>query len=110
MKNKENKDKIGTNLNNKILINNDKKDIVMELYCKLYNKGLLSKIEKYSTSDYVVKFMVKNKKLPKDWKNWIPAWHGTEFKYLESIVINGLKYQKIAICGKCGLAKYKVVE
>ena len=26
------------------------------------------------------------------------------------LLTHGIKYQKIAICGKCGLAKYKVVE
>ena len=62
--NKENKDIIGRNINNKILINNDKKDVIMELYCKLYNKGLLSNIEKYS-DDNIVKFVAINKKFPK---------------------------------------------
>ncbi len=35
---------------------------------------------------------------------------GPEENEVNGIIINGLKYQKIAICGKCGLAKYKVVE
>ena len=26
-----------------------------------------------------------------DWHKWIPAWHGTKFEYLESIVENGLQ-------------------
>jgi hypothetical protein len=40
-------------------------------------------------------FRFTRKILPKVWeiisKKWIPAWHGTQFKYLESIVENGLK-------------------
>ena len=38
---------------------------------------------------------MSKKNLPKNWdiisKNWISAWHGTKFKYLESVVENGLK-------------------
>ena len=35
---------------------------------------------------------------------------GPDENEVNGIVVNGIKYQKIAICGKCGLAKYKVVE
>ena len=39
--------------------------------------------------------MCSKRILPKNWdiisKKWISAWHGTKFKYLESIVENGLK-------------------
>ena len=33
--------------------------------------------------------------LPSNWssiyKNWVPSWHGTKFRFLESIIKNGLK-------------------
>ena len=41
------------------------------------------------------KLMCSEKILPPNFsyinKNWVPVWHGTKFKFLESIVENGLK-------------------
>ena len=39
----------------------------------------------------VKKFIFSQKNSDINYKNWIPAWHGTKFKYLESIAENGLK-------------------
>ena len=97
------------NLTN-LILKSDKNDRIMDLISKLYNKGLISDyIEikdefKYFDSEkggntkigvVVKKFICSKKILPKNWdiisKKWIPAWHGTKFEYLESIVENGLK-------------------
>ena len=73
----------------------------MKLYDKLYNKGLVSdliqfkKEDKYSPNNYYIaikKFIITQKNLSVDYYNtWIPAWHGTKFENLESIVENGLR-------------------
>lgn len=56
------------------LILNSDKDIIMELFHNLLcSKSILP----YNWSE------IK--------KNWVPAWHGTKFRFLESIVKNGLK-------------------
>ena len=79
----------------------------MNLIYKLYNKGFISdyfeiKKDIFTDKNYirknevaVKKFICSRKNLPTNWdiisKNWISAWHGTQFEYLESIVENGLK-------------------
>ena len=80
----------------------------MNVISKLYKKGLISdyiQIDGIDKSDFrfpygiekimVKKFICSKKNLPKNWdiisKNWISAWHGTKFEYLESVVENGLK-------------------
>jgi len=71
----------------------------MKLFFKLYNKGLVSDIidVKYEGEIVAKKFIISQRYLKKDYnliaKNWIPAWHGTEIKYIESIIKYGLKNQ-----------------
>ena len=91
-----------------LILNRNKNDKIMELVYKLYKKGFISDyIEiKDEISDFwdsskkeikvVAKKFICSKKISlKIWdtisKKWIPAWHGTKFEYLESIVENGLK-------------------
>ena len=91
-------------IKNENIMNNfqyeDKNDIIMKLYYKLYNKGLVSgliqftKEDKYRHNNYIAikKFIITQRNLPFNYYNtWIPAWHGTKFNYLESIVENGLR-------------------
>ena len=102
---------VDDNIPNPILTNlilkRDKNDKIMNLIYKLYNKGFISdyfeiKKDIFTDKNYirknevaVKKFICSRKNLPTNWdiisKNWISAWHGTQFEYLESIVENGLK-------------------
>ena len=81
----------------KELILDSKKDRIMDLFHKLYYKNLVSNIVPIKKNGEIIaqKLICSNKILPKNWlqlyKNWIPAWHGTKFKFLESIIKNGLK-------------------
>ena len=68
----------------------------MELFYKLYNKGLVSNLirtKNHYVEDYtdVIRFIVPHKNLPLDFDKWIPAWHGTKFKNIESIAEYDLK-------------------
>ena len=65
----------------------------MELYYKLYYKGFVTDMKEIIIDEKIIAkiFILSKKYESKQYDNWIPAWHGTEFKYLESIVINGLK-------------------
>ena len=69
------------------------KNIIMELYYKLYYKGFVTDMEEIIKDEKITakRFILSKKYESKYYDNWIPAWHGTKFKYLESIVINGLK-------------------
>jgi len=89
------------------LKNLDKNDKIMDLFCNLYNKGLATRIIQsknpykygglcsynYTPPIHISekRILILNNNLPLDWNNWIPAWHGTKFKYLESIIEYGLK-------------------
>ncbi len=79
------------------LILNSKKDLIMELFHNLYNKGLVSNIVPIKKKGEIIaqKLICSQKILPNNWsqiyKNWIPAWHGTKFEFLESIIKNGLR-------------------
>jgi len=82
----------------KLLAQNiDKDDEIMKLFFKLYNKGLVSDIIDIKHEGKIVakKFIISQQYLKKDCnlivKNWIPAWHGTKIKYIESIIKYGLK-------------------
>ena len=71
----------------------------MKLYIKLYNGGFVSDIVEIKKSEYWTFYDVKKLiclgKNYKDFyhktKTWIPTYHGTKYKYLESIVEYGLK-------------------
>ena len=78
----------------KELILNSKEDRIMNLYRNLYSKGLVSNIVLIKKKDKVIakKLICSNTILPYfTIKNWEPVWHGTKFRFLESIVRNGLK-------------------
>jgi hypothetical protein len=79
------------------LILHSNKDRIMELFHKLYNKGLVSNIIPIKKNGEIIaqKLICSQNILPYNWstiyKNWVPAWHGTKFRFLESIIKNGLK-------------------
>ena len=81
----------------KELILNSKKDLIMELFHNLYNKGLVSNIIPIKKKNQIIaqKLICSQNLLPKNWsqiyKSWIPGWHGTKYKFLESIIKNGLR-------------------
>ena len=81
----------------KDLINNSNKDTIMILFHDLYSKGLISNIIPIKKQNKIIcyKLMISKMKLSNNimniYKNWIPVWHGTKFRFLESIVKNGLK-------------------
>ena len=81
------------NLN--IIMNNFiKNDVIMDLYYKLYNKGYVSNIKEIKSEEgeiFLKQFIISHKFGQNKYDNWIQAWHGTKFKYIESIIINGLK-------------------
>ena len=72
---------------------------IMNLFHDLYKKGLISNIIPINSKnkDKIIahKLICSQKILPKNWqnkyKNWLPAWHGTKFEFLESIIRNGLR-------------------
>ena len=79
------------------LILHSNKDRIMQFFHILYNKGLVSKIIPIKKKGEIIaqKLICSQSILPSNWssiyKNWVPAWHGTKFRFLESIVKNGLK-------------------
>ena len=79
------------------LILQSQEDRILYLYQQLYAKQLVSNFVIIKKKGKVVakKLMCSNRILPKNFqyinKAWIPVWHGTKFKFLESILINGLK-------------------
>ena len=81
----------------KELILNSQEDRIMNLFHNLYSKKLVSNIVIIKKKDIIVakKLICSNNNLKDNFsfinKNWIPVWHGTKFRFLESIVINGLK-------------------
>ena len=81
----------------KELILDSKKDRIMELFHNLYNKNLVSNIIPIKRNGEIIaqKLICSKDILPKNWSqmynNWIPAWHGTKFQFLESIIKNGLR-------------------
>ena len=85
------------------LILNSKKDLILELFHNLYNKGLVSNIVPIKKEGEIIaqKLICSQKILPNNWsqiyKNWIPAWHGTKFQFLESIIKNGLGPPRIKL-------------
>ena len=79
------------------LILESQEDRITNLYQKLNSKGLISNIVIIKKRDKIVakKLMCSNEILPDNFsyinKNWVPVWHGTKFRFLESIIKNGLK-------------------
>ena len=79
------------------LILKSNEDKIMTLFHLLYNKGYISNIIPIKKKDIIVaqKLICSKKMLPFNssqiYKNWIPVWHGTKYKNLESIIKNGLR-------------------
>lgn len=77
----------------------------MKLYNKLYFDGFTSRFiqikAEYDSNLFslnnlpyerlmIQKILIYRNKYPEQWNKWIPAWHGTKFKNLESIAKYGL--------------------
>ena len=95
-------DEAATNKYKEIIISSQN-DKILNLYTLLTSVELvdrLIKVKKYNimtkTDDFIaIKFIPSMQILPIDFpevrKNWVPAWHGTKFRFIESILKNGLK-------------------
>ena len=95
-------DNAATNRYKEIIISSQN-DRILNLYTLLASEKLVDKIikvKKYNintkTDDFIaIKFIPSFQILPENFqevrKNWAPAWHGTKFNCLESILKNGLK-------------------
>ena len=87
----------------KDMIISSQNDRILNLFTLLTSLKLvdrLIKIKKYNimtkTDDFIaIKFIPSMNVLPHNFhdirKNWVPAWHGTKFQFIESILKNGLK-------------------
>ena len=81
----------------KSTILNSKNDKISQLFHKLNSQGLVSKIDLIKKKNEIIakKLIISQSKLPYNFselkKKWVPIWHGTKYKYLESIAKNGLK-------------------
>ena len=89
-------------LNMKQILSSEECPEIVNLIKNLYTKKLLSNIvqikgiKKIFGSDLIgYQLLCDEKFLPKDYsttcKNWISAWHGTKFEYLESIIKYGFQ-------------------
>ena len=87
----------------KDMIISSQNDRILNLYTLLSSMKLVDriiKVKKYNimtkTDDYIaIKFIPSYQILPSNFsevrKKWVPAWHGTKFNNIESILRNGLK-------------------
>ena len=87
----------------KELIVSSQNDRILNLYTLLSSEKLVDriiKVKKYNimtkTDDFIaIKFIPGYQILPSNFnkirKYWVPAWHGTKFNFIESILKNGLK-------------------
>jgi len=87
----------------KNMIDSSQNDMILNLYTLLSSLKLVDriiKVKKYNTltktDDFIaIKFIPSFQILPDNFhevrKKWVPAWHGTKFKFIESILKNGLK-------------------
>ena len=88
----------------KNIIKECRNDVILNLYYFLKSTNLVERIvkvkryNKYQKKDefIAIKFIPCYHLLLPDafytvWKKWIPAWHGTKFENVESILRNGLK-------------------
>jgi len=79
------------------IILKSEEDKIMNLFHDLYSKGLVSNIITIKKKGKAIakKLMCSSKILPPNFsyinKNWTPVWHGTKFRFLESIIKHGLK-------------------
>ena len=87
----------------KDIIISSQNDKILNLYTLLSSMKLVDriiKVKKYNIitkeDDFIaIKFIPHYQILPSNFldirKNWVPAWHGTKFNNIESILRNGLK-------------------
>ena len=87
----------------KNIIVSSQNDRILNLYTLLKSLKLVDgiiKVKKYNvmtkTDDFIaIKFIPSCQILPENIsevrKKWVPAWHGTKFQFIESILKNGLK-------------------
>ena len=81
----------------KELILKSNEDKIMTFFHKLYNLGYVSNIIPIKKKGEIIaqKLICSKHLLPintsKIYNNWVPVWHGTKFKALESIIKYGLR-------------------
>ena len=81
----------------KELILNSNTDKIMNFFHEMNSKGLVTHIIPIKKQGKIIcqKLMISPQLLPNNYlslnKKWIPVWHGTKFRFLESIVKNGLR-------------------
>ena len=72
------------------------KDQITQLYNNLYSKGLVSNRFPIKIKNRIIalKLLCSSGLSKEDYiyikNNWVPAWHGTKFRFLESIIRYGL--------------------
>lgn len=78
------------------ILNTEKDEI--SIFCNdLISKGFARKLELVKYNDEIIgkRILRSEKKLPNDFdyinRNWSTAWHGTKYKFLESIMNYGLR-------------------
>ena len=80
----------------KELILNSHQDRIMILFHDLKSKGLVSNIIPIKKKNKIIAQKLLCSSIPTEKilninKNWVPGWHGTKFKFLESIIRYGLR-------------------
>jgi len=79
------------------LILKSHEDKIMTFFHRLYNLGYVSNIIPIKKNNEIIaqKLICSKHLLPMNssqiYKNWVPVWHGTKFRFLESIIKNGLR-------------------
>ena len=58
---------------------------------RIFNQGLISDVLIIKFKNEVIAYKIFCKTFPSNSNDWIPAWHGTQFENLESIIKYGLK-------------------
>jgi len=77
----------------KELILNSHQDRIMILFHDLKSKGLVSNIIPIKKKNKIIahKLLCSKENILNVNKNWVPGWHGTKFRFLESIIRYGLR-------------------
>ena len=89
-------------------------DKIRYFFDDLHKKGYISDIIPIKKNFEIIayKLIRSHELLPNNisqiYNYWIPVWHGTKFKFLESIIRNGLKMPKLP--SQCSIPKYLFVS
>ena len=81
----------------KELILKSNEDKIMTFFHKLFKLGYISNIIPIKKKGTIIaqKLICSKQLLPSNssqiYKKWVPVWHGTKFRFLESIIKNGLR-------------------